>query len=78
MVYNINTIEIIIHCIHYISIINTHIDKSVIQIIITSNKIHCIDHRRTSIDLRIRSKLYFFHNYIIINKQCTYILLLPR
>ena len=52
MVYNINTIEIIIHCIHYISIIN----KSVIHIIITSNEIHCNIYRSTYTT--------FFHNYI--------------
>ena len=40
MIYNINTIEIILD-IHYISMINTHNDKSVIQIIIISNEINC-------------------------------------
>ena len=37
MVYNINTTDIIIYFIHYISIINTHINKLVIHITITSN-----------------------------------------
>ena len=65
MVYNINTIERLIYCIHYISIINIYINKSVTHIIINSNEIHYNIYRSTYTTL--------FHNYIIINKQCTYI-----
>ena len=69
MVYNINTIygNTIYrnnNTLYTLYIINTHINKSVIHIIITSNEIHYIIYRSTYTTL--------FHNYII-NKQCTYI-----